>query len=59
VGDMNLRDTIKLLQKIQSEEGGDIAVYFNGECGEKVEASSELLTLQTTKTHKVNLRIGG
>ena len=56
---MNLRDTIKLLQKIQSEEGGDIAVYFNGECGEKVEASSELLTLQTTKTHKVNLRIGG
>ena len=56
---MNLRDVIKLLQKIQSEEGGDIAVYFNGECGEKVQASVELLILQTTKTHKVTLRIGG
>ena len=55
---MNLRDTIKLLQKIQGEEGGDIPVYVNGECGGKVKAEAEYFYLQTTKTHKVHLIIG-
>jgi hypothetical protein len=56
---MNLREVIKHLQKLQSEEGGDTKVYVNGECGEQVEATPELFILQLTKTHKVYLRIGG
>ena len=52
---MNLRDVIKLLQKLQGEHGGDLPVYVNGECGEEVKARSDHFTIDDGKVNKVRI----